>query len=84
MFVNRQPYHNKDDKIETQTLLAPMMTSYPVLWWAWAVCLSAWLYVTLLQSAVLIDELTNQVTTESNGVPLYLKKMYFNNGNKHV
>ena len=74
--------HNKDDKIETQTpLSAPMITSYPILWWAWAVCLAVCL---MLQSAVLIDELTNQVTTECNGVPLYFKKMYINKRNKHV
>ena len=35
--------HNKDDKIETQTpLSAPMITSYPILWLAWAVCLAVY------------------------------------------
>ena len=33
---------------------------------------------------MLTDELTNQVTTECNGVLLYLKEIYFNKGNMHV
>ena len=50
-------------------------------WRGLSACLAVCL---ILQSAVLIDELTNQVTTECNGVPLYFKKMYINKRNKHV
>ena len=64
----RQPYHNKDDQIETLRSRDDVISDSVV----GVGCLPGWLADMMLEkSGVLIDELTNQVTTECNGVTLY-------------